>query len=117
MFCSDTLIIVGPSQGGPPPEKTVTFSGVSAPRLSFKKETPDEPFAWAAREYLRNFCIGKVVKFSFSTNNQPGGRQYGTASLAETGEDLRDMMVSAGYLAVRGAKEGSNASYVSCCLQ
>jgi endonuclease YncB( thermonuclease family) len=89
----------------------VTFSGVSAPRLSFKKETPDEPFAWAAREHLRAACIGKVVSFSFSANNQPGGRQYGTASLAD-GQDLRAMMVSAGYLAVRGAKEGSNASYV-----
>ena len=46
---------------GPPPEKQISLSGVASPRLGNRNGTPDQPFAWAAREFLRKSVIGKRV--------------------------------------------------------
>eukprot|EP00967_Tisochrysis_lutea_P100011 scaffold148861_cov28-Tisochrysis_lutea.AAC.1 len=48
---------------GPPPEKLVSLTGLSAPRLANRSGTPDQPFAWDAREFLRRLTIGKHVTF------------------------------------------------------
>ena len=48
---------------GPPPEKQISLSGVASPRLGNRNGTPDQPFAWAAREFLRKSVIGKRVTF------------------------------------------------------
>lgn len=79
----DTVVIMGPSRGGPPPEKRLTLASLTAPRmvriasgedctvtaltarslsLQARRDgsTVDDPFAWHSREYLRKKCIGQV---------------------------------------------------------
>ena len=87
----DTLVIMGPSRGGPPPEKRLTLASLIAPRLvrvsaacasSCRRcvllatpaaiymqarrdgSTADEPFAWQSREFLRQKSIGQVHAFA-----------------------------------------------------
>ena len=86
---ADTLIVVAASKNAnvPPPEKRITLSSLIAPRLVRRQlhlesikviavgrdsdhpdaaqgrrdgTTEDEPFAYAARDYLRRRAIGKV---------------------------------------------------------
>ena len=83
----DTLVIMGPPRGGPPPEKRLTLASLIAPRmvrsvaacaqlygdstypstadaacLQARRDgsTADEPFAWQSREFLRQKSIGQV---------------------------------------------------------
>eukprot|EP00301_Raphidiophrys_heterophryoidea_P000369 c10185_g1_i1.p1 GENE.c10185_g1_i1~~c10185_g1_i1.p1 ORF type:complete len:978 (+),score=320.91 c10185_g1_i1:51-2936(+) len=65
---ADTLIVVDTTKRvGPPLEKRITISGISAPRLGVSRKddttTPDEPYSWEAREFMRKLVIGKVVAF------------------------------------------------------
>lgn len=60
VLSGDAVVIRGQPKGGPPPEKTICFSNITAPRMARRPnpaqdnvETKDEPFAWEAREYLR----------------------------------------------------------------
>jgi hypothetical protein len=60
----DTLVVMGRAAGGPPPVMSVTLAGITAPRLGRRDGTsPDEPWAWAAREALRRACVGRQVAF------------------------------------------------------
>ena len=59
----DTLLLVGRAAAGPPPELQLTLSGVAAPRLAKGSNAVDEPFAWAARDFLRRLALGKAVSF------------------------------------------------------
>lgn len=84
----DTVVIMGPSRGGPPPEKRLTLASLMAPkmvgnsirggfnvprdcvdgpgtsRLQARRDgtTVDEPFAWHSREFLRKKCVGQVPR-------------------------------------------------------
>ena len=87
----DTLVIMGPSRGGPPPEKRLTLASLIAPRMVGVSQcrrgtllvqrlpltasslspqarrdgtTLDEPFAWQSREFLRKKCVGQVSNFA-----------------------------------------------------
>jgi len=60
----DTLLIMGAdSSHGPPPEKLISLTGITAPRLGNRNGTPDQPYAWASRDFLRRLCIGKAITF------------------------------------------------------
>ncbi|CDJ38464.1 2e999-prov protein, related [Eimeria tenella] len=74
VISGDTLVLVGippkPRKailnGGPPPEKRVSLCSVVAPRVAVKTlthESSDEPFGFAAREFLRQQLIGQQVQF------------------------------------------------------
>ena len=75
----DTLLLVGRAAAGPPPELQLTLSGVAAPRLAKGSNAVDEPFAWAARDFLRRLALGKAV--SFRVDGEAAGRSFGAAWL------------------------------------
>ncbi|KAL5292914.1 SND1 family protein [Megaselia abdita] len=110
----DTVVIRGQPKGGPPPEKQITFSYVSAPKLARRptangEETRDEPFAWEAREALRKRLIGEEVVFTFEKPAN-SNREYGVVYLGKdiaTGENVVEYMVSEGYLNVRKESRSS----------
>ncbi|XP_076170484.1 staphylococcal nuclease domain-containing protein 1 [Ptiloglossa arizonensis] len=104
----DTIIIRGQPVGGPPPEITITLCNVTAPKLERWKgndstdESKDEPYAWEAREFLRQKLIGQDVSFvtekSINTN-----RTYGTVWLGKdkNGENVIETLVSEGLVTVK----------------
>lgn len=62
----------------------------------------DEPFAWAAREFLRKMIVGKTVIGHVAHN--PGSREYGELLLGEdpaTGVDVATKLVEEGLARVR----------------
>ena len=63
VLSGDTVVVMGASKSGPPPELKLTLASLQAPRIGFRKDRPDEPFAFASREFLRRLVIGKRVKF------------------------------------------------------
>lgn len=107
VLSGDTVIIRG-CVGAPPPEKTISFSSITAPKLARRgtgsvEETKDEPWAWEAREFLRKKLVGEEVWF---TSEKPGNstREYGTVYLgkdAATGENITESLVSEGLVTVR----------------
>ncbi|KAH7939388.1 hypothetical protein HPB52_011697 [Rhipicephalus sanguineus] len=77
VLSGDTVVIRGQPRGGPPPEKTLYISNITAPKLAKRPtetvaETKDEPFAWEAREFLRKKLVGQEVVFSveYSVNDR-----------------------------------------------
>lgn len=83
---------------GPPPEKQISLSGVASPRLGNRNGTPDQPFAWAAREFLRKSVIGKRVTF-WVESATPTGREMGAANL-DDGTSIAALIVSNGWAKV-----------------
>ena len=94
----DTLLLVGRAAASPPPELQLTLSGVAAPRLAKGSNAVDEPFAWAARDFLRRLALGKAV--SFRVDGEASGRSFGAAWL-KTGagepESLALLLARAGW--------------------
>lgn len=99
----------GQPKGGPPPERQINFSNVSAPRLARRgtnnvAETVDEPYAWESREFLRQKVIGKEVVFTIDPKSKTLNRDYGCIYLGKdvaTGENMTELMVAEGWLSVR----------------
>lgn len=114
VLSGDSVIIRGQPKGGPPPEKNVSFSNVSAPRLARRpganakgEDAKDEPYAWESREFLRKKLVGKEVTFVVEYK-VTSGREFGTMYLGkdpENGENITEVMISEGLLSVR-SKEG-----------
>ena len=65
---------------------------MTSPRLGNRNGTPDQPFAWAAREFLRKSVIGKRVTFRVESAT-PTGREMGAANL-EDGTSITALLVS-----------------------
>jgi len=101
----DTLLIMGADASkGPPPEKQISLNNVSAPRLGNRNGTPDQPFAWAAREFLRKELIGKRVSFRVEATT-PTGREMGSVTLDDTGASVSSLVVGNGWAKVRQGGE------------
>jgi len=107
----DTVVVRGQPRGGPPPEKTISFSNVAAPKLGRRAtansaETQDEPWAWEAREFLRKKLIGKEILFTLDGQG-PLGRDYGVCYLGKDiaeAENLTKSMLSEGLVSLRSEK-------------
>ncbi|KAK3585672.1 hypothetical protein CHS0354_020238 [Potamilus streckersoni] len=107
----DAIIIRGQPRGGPPPERTICFSNITAPRLARRAnpnveastETKDEPYAWEAREFLRKKLVGKEVAFTVEYKAPGSGREYGVVYLGKdtTGENMTEAIVNEGLVEVR----------------
>nr|CAG4645365.1 EOG090X01F7 [Lynceus sp. MCZ IZ 141354] len=112
----DAVVIRGQPKGGPPPEKSLFLSGITAPKLARRatnnaEETKDEPFAWDAREFLRKKVIGKEVVFVVDYKVPTTGREYGYLYLGKdpaTGENLVESLINEGLVTVR--QEGVRSS-------
>ncbi|KAL3140607.1 hypothetical protein ABBQ32_005177 [Trebouxia sp. C0010 RCD-2024] len=101
----DTVVIMGPSRGGPPPEKRLTLASLMAPKMARRDGTTvDEPFAWHSREFLRKKCVGQACTFKvdYVLENIPG-REFGSVFLSGTNENLALLVVSSGWSKIRSA--------------
>nr|QBI71277.1 ebna2 binding protein P100 [Isotomurus palustris] len=114
VLSGDSIIIRGQPKGGPPPERQLNFSNVSAPRLARRpagnvkiEDAKDEPWAWEAREFVRKKLIGKDVWFCVDYKVPGSGREYGVVILGkdtESGENITETIVSEGLASVREGK-------------
>nr|CAD7596915.1 unnamed protein product [Timema genevievae] len=114
VLSGDSVIIRGVPKGGPPPEKQINLSNITAPKLARRaignsEETKDEPYAWEAREFLRKKIIGEDVLF---TVEKPPNttREYGVIYIGKdiaTAENLTETLISEGLVSVR--REGVRA--------
>ncbi|XP_069102098.1 staphylococcal nuclease domain-containing protein 1-like [Argopecten irradians] len=121
ILSGDAVVIRGQPRGGPPPEKTICFSNITAPRMARRPnpnmegatETKDEPFAWEAREFLRKKLINKEVVFTVEYKVPGTGREYGCVYLGKdmSGENMTEQLVSEGLVEVRrGGVRADDAS-------
>ena len=93
---ADTVVFQGPAgKDGIPIEKTLRLNGIRAPVLGDidRPNTKEEPFAFEAREFLRNKVIGKQV--FFYTENKIADREFGRIILDD--EDLGESLLAQGY--------------------
>ncbi|XP_053320970.1 staphylococcal nuclease domain-containing protein 1 [Spea bombifrons] len=110
------IIVRGQPRGGPPPERQIHLSNIRVGALARRaavsqqdsKDTPDEPWAFPAREFLRKKLIGKEVCFTIEHKVQPS-REYGMVYLGKdtSGENIAESLVAEG-LATR--REGVRAT-------
>ena len=104
-------------QGGPPPEKQITLAGIQGPRLGRRDGgAKDEPFAWAAREFVRTAFVGKPCTFEIEEGTQT--RTFGHINVG--GENLASKIVAAGWAKVKTLGGNANASkgaYIEELLQ
>jgi staphylococcal nuclease domain-containing protein 1 len=111
VLSGDTIIVRGPPRGGPPPERTIGLSNITAPRLARRPNVPDsneskdEPFAWDAREFLRKKVVGKEVCFTVEYRAPGTGKEYGCVYLGKdtSAENLTEALVAEGLVEVRRA--------------
>ncbi|CAH0716552.1 unnamed protein product, partial [Brenthis ino] len=110
VLSGDTVIIRKQPQGGPPPEKVIALSGITAPKLARQRtpnndgETKDEPFAWEAREFLRKKLVGKEVIFTAEKPPNSATREYGSVWAGKDptkDENMTEALLSEGLVKVR----------------
>ena len=61
--------------------------------------TPDEPFAWASREFLRKLAIGRQCTFRVDSTSESTGRAFGAVFVG--GEDASLRVAAAGFARVK----------------
>uniref|UniRef100_A0A673I3Z8 Staphylococcal nuclease domain-containing protein n=1 Tax=Sinocyclocheilus rhinocerous TaxID=307959 RepID=A0A673I3Z8_9TELE len=119
------VIVRGQPRGGPPPERQINLSNIRAGALARRavqgqtdtKDTPDEPWAFQAREFLRKKVIGKEVCFTVE-NKTPQGREYGMVYLGKdtSGENIAESLVTEGLATVRREGiRGNNPEQARLC--
>ncbi|KAK1789576.1 hypothetical protein P4O66_015478 [Electrophorus voltai] len=119
------IIVRGQPRGGPPPERQINLSNVRAGALARRaaqsqpdvKDTPDEPWAFQAREFLRKKMIGKEVCFTVEVKTLQG-REYGMVYLGKdtSGENIAESLVAEGLAVVRREGiRGTNPEQVRLC--
>ncbi|XP_071791896.1 staphylococcal nuclease domain-containing protein 1-like isoform X2 [Asterias amurensis] len=114
VLSGDAVIIRGQPKGGPPPERQICLSNITAPKMARKAnpniensvQTQDEPYAWEAREFLRKKLIGKDVKFTVEYTAPGSGRAYGCVFLPSAKdpnvmENVTESIVAEGLVEVR----------------
>ncbi|KAL2643329.1 hypothetical protein R1flu_010916 [Riccia fluitans] len=105
----DSLLIMGNTKSGPPPEKTITLASIIAPKLA-RRDGKDEPWAWESREYLRKKCIGREVTFRVDYVVPSINREFGTV-LLDGQHNVAYDVVGEGWAKVR--PQGGQANEVS----
>ncbi|XP_061706219.1 staphylococcal nuclease domain-containing protein 1 [Cydia pomonella] len=110
VLSGDTIVIRKQPRGGPPPEKVIALSGITAPKLARQRtanndvESKDEPFAWEAREFLRKKLVGKEVVFTSEKPNNSTTREYGsmwTGKDTTKDENVTEALLAEGLAKVR----------------
>ncbi|XP_005100071.2 staphylococcal nuclease domain-containing protein 1 [Aplysia californica] len=111
VLSGDTVVLRGQPKGGPPPERTVCLSNITAPKMARRAnpnvenstETKDEPFAWEAREFLRKKLVGKEVTFTVEYKVPGSGREYGVLYVGKdtSGENVTETLITEGLVDVR----------------
>ncbi|TPX35480.1 hypothetical protein SmJEL517_g02151 [Synchytrium microbalum] len=107
LISTDTIIIraLKPLANAPPPERVLSLAGIIAPRLGTAKEPEkEEPYAFAAREFLRKLLIGKEVSFRVEYTTTTNTRDFGMVSLPQAidGEtNVSRIMIKEGFAKVK----------------
>ncbi|KAL4717621.1 hypothetical protein ACJJTC_000770 [Scirpophaga incertulas] len=110
VLSGDTVVIRRQPQGGPPPEKIIALSGITAPKLARQRtanndvESKDEPFAWEAREFLRKKLVGKEVIFTAEKPPNSATREYGCIWAGKDpakDENMTECLLAEGLVKVR----------------
>ncbi|XP_062838824.1 LOW QUALITY PROTEIN: staphylococcal nuclease domain-containing protein 1 [Anolis carolinensis] len=111
------IIVRGQPRGGPPPERQINLSNIRAGNLARRaaagqpdsKDTPDEPWGFPAREFLRKKLIGKEVCFTVEYKTAQG-REYGMVYLGKdtTGENIAESLVAEGLASRREGIRANN---------
>uniref|UniRef100_A0A8C3L986 Staphylococcal nuclease and tudor domain containing 1 n=1 Tax=Chrysolophus pictus TaxID=9089 RepID=A0A8C3L986_CHRPC len=112
------IIVRGQPRGGPPPERQINLSNIRAGSLARRaaagqpdaKDTPDEPWGFPAREFLRKKLIGKEVCFTVEYKT-PQGREYGMVYLGKdtSGENIAESLVAEGLASRREGIRANNS--------
>ncbi|KAJ3612447.1 hypothetical protein NHX12_020722, partial [Muraenolepis orangiensis] len=119
------IIVRGQPRGGPPPERQINLSNIRAGAMARRaaqsqpdaKDTPDEPWAFQAREFLRKKLIGKEICFNVEIKTALG-REYGMVYLGRdtTGENIAESLVNEGLATVRREGiRGNNPDQARLC--
>lgn len=126
VLSGDTVIVRGPPRGGPPPERTIGLSNVTAPRLARRpgiaddsKDSKDEPFAWEAREFLRKKLIGKEICFTVEYKAPGSGKEFGCVFLGKdtSAENVTESLISEGLVELkRSGLKANDESQTSLIL-
>ncbi|VDM17871.1 unnamed protein product [Hydatigera taeniaeformis] len=103
----DTIVIRDRALDGPPSARTVILSNIICPKVAKRpspsgEPTPDEPFGWMAREFVRSKVVGKEV--CYTVENQIGSdRVYGSVFLGKNpgSQNLTHLLLDAGLAQVR----------------
>ncbi|XP_053797955.1 staphylococcal nuclease domain-containing protein 1 isoform X2 [Vidua chalybeata] len=111
------IIVRGQPRGGPPPERQINLSNIRAGSLARRaaasqpdaKDSPDEPWGFPAREFLRKKLIGKEVCFTVEYKT-PQGREYGMVYLGKdtSGENIAESLVAEGLASRREGIRANN---------
>jgi len=122
ILSGDSIVLRGYPKGGPPPEKTVNLAYLQAPKTSKRippsdsnpkgSNTPDEPYAWEAREFLRHKLIGKEVSFRTEYQVPFGGQQRECVVIYLGDENILESLVSAGLADVLKRKQNAELPFV-----
>lgn len=105
----DSLVIyeVSKARGGRPPERQLTLSMLSAPRLG-KTIDGEEDWSWPSREFLRKACIGKQVNFTvehkIEGTDGRRAREFGQVFVGDN--NLALSVAAAGWARVRRPQDG-----------
>lgn len=105
VLSGDTLLLVGKSINGPPPEITITLNNIQTPKLARGPQQNDELFAWHAREFLRKLCIGKQVSFKVSSTISSINRSFGDVYL--NNDNVNKSIIAAGWGTVKDQKDNN----------
>jgi staphylococcal nuclease domain-containing protein 1 len=105
----DSLVVVGAAVDGSGllPERNITLSGILAPKLGRGRAgagAQDAPFAWAAREFLRQRLVGQQIYFVINHKDETTSREF--ANVTFQGEDLATLLLKSGLVSVKPAKDG-----------
>jgi staphylococcal nuclease domain-containing protein 1 len=124
VLSGDTIVVAGSAKNGPPTEKRLILANVTSPKFGQGKDEKDEPFAYHAREFLRERVLGKVVQFVL-----PGASVETATNLSESSKqdfaevtfnnvNLSELMITSGYAKVmlpkpKAPKEGKDGKPAS----
>lgn len=108
ILSGDSVILRDKPVNGPPREKQLNFAGVVAPKLARRPTngsndgSKDQPYAWEAREYLRQRLVGQEVWF-YSEKPPNANREYGYIKLGKdpNSENVVESIISEGLVTVR----------------
>ncbi|KAG0258901.1 hypothetical protein BG011_002987 [Mortierella polycephala] len=99
VLSADMVVLSGrPRPGSLPATRTLGLNYIQAPKLG-NKDRPDEPFAFAARNFLRKLLVGKEVMFRVDYTVPNSGREYGAIFLNQ--ENVAHTLVREGWADVR----------------
>ena len=114
VLSGDSIVLqLQSAPGTPPNELTVYLANIAAPRLARRPTdnaiaTPDEPYAWEAREFTRKKIVGQTVTF-LRLFLATSGREHGTIYIGGTGidnaENISESGVATGLFEVRPGKQ------------